>query len=237
MSKKLTLKAISKYHSAISILFFIGLVPVKLTGQHYYLAPAFSSKYCNSALYYGVNNKMCVKREGESNKIKNVELRSDSIAIEKINDTTYNLRPLYSRVNCRLTISKSTTMEIVGLLTVFCESDPFLFSISSRHLEHKSFPNEQIFDELRTLYMRSKNEVCDNYAKKYKIMTYELALFRKEELIMSEIYDGNSIINTSFKNKLKASAKTGDVLYARDISLKGEGQVIKIDNYALMIAN
>jgi hypothetical protein len=207
----------------------------KVNGQQFAIAPASMVYTCPNFLYYGVENPMKLLVKGQSNRNFNkIKLVSDSIVINKINDSLYTLKPLYERVYCKIYFVDTSTGKNIDSIKKYCDYDPFTFAITHINVAHEYYSQREVINEMKGLYMESKSKDCFDYTKDYFLVSYDLVLQRGETTILAVKLKGNQLIPSEFKNKLIETAKTGDGLFAKNIILEKNGQILQIPEYGLL---
>ena len=225
-----------KFKLFLCLILFVFLN--KAFSQDIYLYHYNTSQHCKNYdayyLYCSINNKILVKYSDNSKiNLEEILLKSDSLTIEKVNDSIYYLSPLYKNVHVKVYITDVLSGKKTDSVRSYCIGQPFSFTINPQKSNY-SF-GKKVIDKIDRVYLEHMRQGCLDYASGFKIISYDLVLKRNDIVILSGGFKGEQLIGNTFKKKLKQLSKSGDGLFIRNMTLKGkDGQQIKVDEYGLL---
>jgi hypothetical protein len=221
------------------ILFFLlliaNMVPyLNAKSQQHSLSPVLSGRYCPDKIYYGIESVMKLTSYNRNEDLRYMSMISDSVSISKISDSLYTLIPLYEQACSYIYLINTQDNRRVDSFVVRSDTYPFMFSITHRRIADDIFTNAMIFEEMKTLYVRSRTPDCFDYTTICHLIAYDVTLERGDSIVLSTRLKGNEQISNSFKTALKENAKAGDVLFAKNIILEYTNKkCLRIANWGL----
>ena len=209
----------------VMILVFQGS---EVQSQSLYLSHEGPKDKClGDILFFGVKNRIILS-DNNNLPVGGYDLISDSVNIERINDSLFIFSPLYKNVTINVFAIDSKRKQKTASIKVTCEDSPVRFFIgpNPRLTLHDPFQSPNIFipgiDHIR---MVPRKRECYDYSAGLKVISYRLCLIRGNEEIASLKVKGKRRVKEKFKMELRNKIQTGDYIALRDISIKnGEGK-------------
>lgn len=218
-----------------TILIFLQslLLNLEANSQRFYIMHEGPRMMCGGGeIYYGVKNRVILIEETKL-RVGRYDLVSDSVTIERGNDSLFFLTSLYKNRTCKIYVIDTISGQKVFSLPVFCNASPVRFLISPLPADAHRHQFPKIFiPSIDRVRMESRMHDCYNYTARLKLLSCRLCLIRGTGEIAFIRLNRKQKVGEGFKKELMEKCQNGDHIALRDIVLKNkDGSKIHVTDY------